>query len=131
MKLESPKITINKSTSDIFDFLASAENFKSIMPENIKSFETTSEGFNFALNGMPEIKLKVIEKVVPNKIVLGSASDKFPFSLTGDLKEITKNSSSFQLKFEGNFNPMISMMVKNPLQNFINTLTKNMETLNF
>ncbi len=127
MQLESPKITVSKSNQEIFDFLSKVENFGKIMPENIDKFEANEDSFIFALKGMPEIKLKLKEVVPGEKIVLGSASEKLPFSLTANIAEKESNSSDVQLLFEGNFNPMMAMMVKGPLQKFINTLISNIE----
>ena len=59
MKLESPKISIDKSSQDVFDFLSDVKNFEKLMPENISKFEVLDEDkFLFALKGMPEIILK-------------------------------------------------------------------------
>jgi hypothetical protein len=125
MNLESPKIKVNKSSQELFDFLSKAENFEKIMPENTDKFEAREDGFTFALKGMPEIKLKMLESDSPKKIVLGSASDKFPFSLTADIQEVEDRECEAQLLFSGEFNPMVAMMVKNPLQRFIDTLIDN------
>ncbi len=127
MNLESPKVTVKKSSKDIFDYLSKIENFEQIMPENIDKFEADENSFKFALKGMPEIKLKLQEQEEPKKIVLGSASDKFPFTLTANIDEKSDDSSEVQLVFDGNFNPMVAMMVKSPLQKFINTLISNIE----
>jgi len=122
MNLESPKITVQKSSQEIFEYLSKVGNFEHIMPDNIDKFEAGDESFLFALKGMPEIELKLKETEAPKKIVLGSASDKFPFSLTADIQETSSSSSEVQLLFDGEFNPMVSMMVKKPLQKFIDTL---------
>jgi carbon monoxide dehydrogenase subunit G len=127
MNLESPKVTVKKNNKEIFDFLSKVENFEQVMPENIDKFQAGEESFVFALKGMPEIKLKLIEMVPGKKIVLGSASDKLPFYLTANIDEKTENTSEVQLLFDGNFNPMMAMMVKGPLQKFINTLIANIE----
>jgi hypothetical protein len=127
MNLESPKVTVPKNNKEIFDFLSKVENFEKIMPENIDKFEAREESFVFALKGMPEIKLKLQEVVPGKKIVLGSASDKLPFTLTANIEEKSASSSNVQLVFDGNFNPMMAMMVKGPLQKFINTLVTNIE----
>jgi len=129
MKLESPTITVNKSANNLFDFLTDVKNFETIMPENTDTFEATDDSFIFALKGMPKIKLKLTEKVGPTKIVLASAAEKFPFTLTGNIKSITENSSSINLIFAGDFNPMMAMMIKNPLQKFINNLAENLSKL--
>jgi len=125
MNLESPKVTVQKSSTEIFQYLSKVENFKNIMPENIEKFEAKEDAFIFALKGMPEIKLKLQDTVAPNKIVLGSVSDKFPFTLTANIEDKTEASSDVQLLFDGNFNPMVAMMVKKPLQKFIDTLISN------
>ena len=125
MNLESPKVTVKKSSQEVFDFLSKVENFESIMPSNIDKFEADENSFLFALKGMPEIKLQMKETEAPKKIVLGSASEKFPFNLTADIEDNEDNSSDVQLLFDGEFNPMVAMMVKKPLQKFIDTLIGN------
>jgi len=125
MNLESPKVTVQKSSKEIFEYLSKVENFEHIMPSNIDKFEAGKESFLFALKGMPEIELKLEEVEAPKKIVLGSASEKFPFNLTADIEEASDSSSNVQLLFDGQFNPMVAMMVKKPLQKFIDTLISN------
>jgi carbon monoxide dehydrogenase subunit G len=130
MNLESPKVTVQKPAQYIFDALSDVKNFDKLMPDNIAKFEVTGEeSFIFALKGMPEIKLKIKDRQAPNKLVLGAASDKLPFTLTGDIKEVAENSTEVQLHFEGEFNAMMAMMVKGPISKFIETLANNMHKL--
>ncbi|AXB57306.1 MULTISPECIES: orotate phosphoribosyltransferase [Flavobacterium] len=130
MNLESPKVTVQKSAQDLFDQLTDVKNFEKLMPDNIAKFEVTGEdAFIFGLKGMPEIKLKMKDKVAPNKIVLGAASDKLPFTLTSNIDSISDSESAVQLFFEGEFNAMMAMMVKGPISKFIETLANNMNKL--
>lgn len=130
MNLESPKVTVQKSAQDLFNSLTDVKNFEKLMPENTAKFEVTGDdSFIFGLKGMPEIKLKMKEKVAPNKVVLGAASDKLPFTLTADINEVSETSSDVQLHFEGSFNPMMAMMIKGPIGKFIETLANNMNKL--
>ncbi len=130
MNLESPKVSVQKSAQDLFDSLSDVKNFEKLMPDNIAKFEVTGEdSFIFGLKGMPEIKLRMKEKVAPNKIVLGAASDKLPFTLTADINEVSEDSSDVKLSFEGSFNPMMAMMIKGPIGKFIETLAGNMSKL--
>ena len=127
MNLESPKVSIDKSSLDVFNFLSDVKNFEQLMPENISKFEVLGDDkFLFALKGMPEIVLKKKKVVAPNKIVLGAAGGKLDFSLTGDITETSPNQSEVQLTFEGDFNPMMAMMIKGPIGKFIETLVTNM-----
>jgi len=128
MNLNTPTIHVDKSQEELFHFLSDFNNFSQLMPENTDKFELTDNGFLFALKGMPTIKLKLQEKTPFSKIILASASEQFPFTLTANIsKNDTKAKANFE--FEGKFNPMISMMVKKPLQKFINTLSDNIEKL--
>ncbi|WP_372744776.1 SRPBCC family protein [Lutibacter sp.] len=129
MNLETKKSVINKSQKEFFEFLTDLNNFKQLMPENTDKFEVDGESFIFSLKGMPEIRLVVKEKQEFDKIVLGAASSKLNFSLTANIVPVTENSCETQLLFNGDFNPMMAMMVKSPLQKFIDTLTENASKL--
>jgi len=127
MNLESPKVIIDKSAQDTFNFLNNVENFKSLMPENISKFEVLDQDkFLFALKGMPEIVLKRKEVTEPSQIVLGAAGGKLDFSLIANIQEIEANKSEVQLAFSGEFNAMMAMMIKGPISKFIETLATNM-----
>lgn len=127
MKLETPNKNIHKSSKELYTFLEDIKNFEKLMPENISKFEILGEDkFLFSLKGMPEIVLKMKEKTPYNKLVLGSASDKVPFTLTANINDLSEGTSEVNLVFEGEFNAMMGMMIKGPITNFINTLTDNM-----
>ncbi|MEG1230044.1 MULTISPECIES: orotate phosphoribosyltransferase [Flavobacterium] len=130
MNLESPKVTVQKSAQDLFDLLTDVKNFEKLMPDNIAKFEVIGEdAFIFGLKGMPEIKLKMKEKTAPNKIVLGAASDKLPFTLVSNIDSVSDSESAVQLVFDGEFNAMMGMMIKGPISKFIETLATNMTKL--
>ncbi|MGI9552612.1 MAG: SRPBCC family protein [Aurantibacter sp.] len=127
MHIESPKKTIDKSKQEVFEFLSELRNFEQLMPDNISKFEVLNDDtFIFALKGMPEITLKRKEQLPHEKIVLGAAEGKLDFTLTADISEVNKNTSEVQLHFNGEFNAMMAMMIKNPITNFIGTLSENL-----
>ncbi len=126
MNLESPKVTVAKTPQELYDFLTNVENFEKLMPESISKFEVLAEdAFVFALKGMPEIALEVKEVNAPNQVTLGAMSDKIPFNLIGNISSIDANTSEADLKFKGNFNPMMAMMIKSPITKFLETLIEN------
>ena len=130
MNLESAKVTVQKSAQELFNLLSDVKNFEKLMPENIAKFEVIGDdAFIFGLKGMPEIKLKMKEKVAPTKIVLGAASDKLPFTLVANIDAVSQTSCDVKLDFEGDFNPMMAMMIKGPIGKFIETLAGNMNKL--
>lgn len=130
MNLESPKVTVAKPAQYLFESLSNVKNFEKLMPENIAKFEVLGDDiFNFGLKGMPEIKLKMKDKVPTSKVVLAAASDKLPFTLTANIDALNDAQSAVQLHFEGEFNPMMAMMIKGPISKFIETLAQNMNKL--
>lgn len=127
MNIASPTVKIEKSAQETFDFLNNVENFEKLMPESISKFEVLdSDKFLFALKGMPEIVLKKKEADSPNKIVLGAGGGKIDFNLTGYIVAVDSSTSEVRLVFDGDFNPMMAMMIKNPITKFIETLAENL-----
>ena len=130
MHIEASKKKIAKSDKEVFDFLTDIENFETLMPDNIDKFEVLDENtFKFALKGMPEIVLRLKEQNPNDKVVLGAASDKLPFTLTAKIVSLGENESEVDLSFEGQFNAMMAMMIKSPITNFMETLSQNMDKI--
>jgi hypothetical protein len=130
MNLESPKVTVEKSAEYIFNALSDVKNFEKLMPENIAKFEVLGDDiFNFGLKGMPEIKLRMKDKTPHSKVVLSAASDKLSFSLIANIDSVSDASCAVKLDFEGEFNPMMAMMIKGPISKFLETLAANMGKL--
>ncbi len=130
MKLESLKHVVSQPPENVFAFLTKVENYKQLMPDTTTKFEVLGEKrFVFALKGMPEIILELKESVPYNKVILGAASDKMPFTLTAVIKQLTENSSEVALLFDGEFNSMVSMMIKSPIKKFISTLGEKLEQM--
>jgi hypothetical protein len=130
MNLESTKVVVQKSTEYLFIALSDIKNFEKLMPDTISKFEVLGDDiFNFGLKGMPEIKLKLKEGIPFSIVNLAAASDKLPFNLIAELNELSPSTSEVQLKFNGEFNPMMAMMIKGPITKFIETLAENMSKL--
>ena len=127
MHLESPVVRLQKSRSEVFEFLSNLENFERLMPDSIQTFQVLdTDTFRFGLKGMPEIVLKRKEQQVPDFITLGAASDKLPFTLRASLKELGPQETEVRLDFDGEFNAMMAMMIKNPLSNFLEALASKL-----
>ena len=99
------------------------------MPEGATFTKIDDSRFRFKLGGMPEIGLTIRDKQPNESIVLISSSDKISFSLRGQLTKVSETQTDVQLQFDGDFNPMMAMMVKKPLTQFMESLIDNMHKL--
>lgn len=130
MKIESKRVSVQKSANDLCHFLGDVKNYEQLMPETINKFEVIRENaFVFALKGMPEIALEVKEVNAPNEVILGALSNKLAFTLTAVIDEVSKKTSEAEFLFEGEFNTMMKMMIKGPITKFLETLATNLETI--
>lgn len=129
LSLKSRTVSLSKTPAEVYDHFVALENYEKIMPESIEKFELDGSSFLFVLKGMPEIRLVLKEKTPSTQIVLGAASSKLDFALTLSIEETPSHNAEVNLLFEGEFTPMMNLMVKKPLTNFINTLADQMEAL--
>ena len=59
-----PEVVIdNLSAEEFFNKLSDLNNLKQIMPPEIKNFESDANNCSFKMKGMPELKLKISEKI--------------------------------------------------------------------
>lgn len=130
MELNSKKVEVNLSKKKLHEFLQKVENYEQLMPQDKAKFEVIKDNaFVFGLKGLPNIALEIKDISNPDKVVLGAISEKMPFTLTADLEEISEEKTTASLQFEGEFNAMMAMMIKNPISKFLDTLTDNMSAL--
>ncbi len=130
MEIVTEKKTVSKNVKDVYEFVIDLKNFEQLMPDSIDKFEVLdTDTFLFALKGMPQIVLKRKKQQPFNKLVLGAASEKLPFTLTVDIDSKNDNQTEVMLSFEGEFNSMMAMMIKTPITNFMNALSDNLSEI--
>jgi carbon monoxide dehydrogenase subunit G len=129
MNIEGNTVLLEKTQETLFNFFSDLTNFEKIMPANINKFEVDGDSFLFGLPGMPEIRLVLSEKTAFSNVTLGAASSKLPFTLAANIAKVEENKSEVTLNFVGDFNPMMTMMIKKPLTKFVETLTENIGKL--
>ena len=129
MEISSSNARVNHSTEQLFSKLSSIETYEGLMPEGATFSKIDDSRFRFKLGGMPEIGLTIRDKQPNESIVLISSSDKISFSLRGQLTKVSETQTDVQLQFDGDFNPMMAMMVKKPLTQFMESLIGSMHKL--
>ena len=128
MKLESSIATVAKPVEEVYEKLTQASTYELLMPEEASFRIKDEKHFSFKLGGMPEIPLKLARQTPNTQIVMTADGGSVPFELHADLEEIDEK-TKIQLVFEGNINPMMQMMLKKPLTQFLEALIANAEKL--
>ncbi len=128
MTIESSTALVASPMKDVFEKLTKASTYERLMPEEA-SFRISDEShFSFKLGSMPVIPLKMERQTPHSQIVLAADGGNVPFELHVNLRTVEEQ-TQVQLVFEGDVNPMMQMMVKKPLTQFLEALISNVQKL--
>ena len=120
------------SSNKIYDYVIKIDNYEAILGNEIRNFEKLNENqFKIKIGSMPNICLELIEDNVNSCVKLISNDSNLNFKILISINSIDENSSVVNVKFDGKFSSMIEMMIKNPLEKFIDSLRNKIEDLKF
>ena len=120
------------SSNEIYDYVIKIDNYEAILGNEIRNFEKLSENqFKIKIGSMPNICLELVEDNINSCVKLISNDSNLNFKILISINSIDENSSVVNVKFDGTFSSMIEMMIKNPLEKFIDSLRNKIEDLKF
>ena len=120
------------SSNEVYDYVIKIDNYEAILGDEIRNFEKLNENqFKIKIGSMPNICLKLVEDEVNCCVKLISNDSNLNFKILISINSIDENSSVVNVKFDGKFSSMIEMMIKNPLEKFIDSLRNKIEDLKF
>ena len=120
------------SSNEIYDYVIKIDNYEAILGNEIRNFEKLSENqFKIKIGSMPNICLELVEDNVNCCVKLISNDSNLNFKILISINSIDEKSSAVNVKFDGTFSSMIEMMIKNPLEKFIDSLRNKIEDLKF
>jgi len=132
MEISKQTNILQFSSLKIYDFIINIDNYKTILGDEISDFEKLSVNqFKIKIGSMPKISLELVENRPSTSVKLLSNDSNLNFQICITVDSVDKNSSVVYVKFEGKFSTMIEMMIKNPLEKFINSLKNKVEELDF
>lgn len=128
MTIESNKVIIKKSIQDVFDFLKDTNNIYQLLPKNkVSDWKSDSLSCSFKVQGGIVISFLQTNVENPNRIFFKSGEKApFPFTLTIFLEEKNNQTEGF-LKFDGEVNYFLKMMIENPLKNLFNFMSESLQ----
>jgi len=130
-KIESKIGQIKHSDEKIYNFLSDFNNFHHLIPaDKVKNWKATTDSCQFTVDGIGDAGLKIIEKT-PFDLIKVTSEGKTPISffLWIQIKKLDESSSAIKIVIDPQVNAMMLMMVKGPLQNFLDMLVVQLETL--
>jgi carbon monoxide dehydrogenase subunit G len=128
MIIESKKVLVNKDVNSVFEFLKDTNNIKHLMPhDKISDWKSDELSCSFKVQGGIIISFNQQGFEEPNKIFLASGvKSPFPFKLT-IFFEAKENKTEGYLKFDGEVNYFLKMMIEGPLTHLFNSMSEKLQ----
>lgn len=128
LKLQTEKVSINKSKEALLSKISDINSFSDAIPEQVSNLKIEGDSLSFDVMGGTTISMTKDHSYTEG--VKYKATGKLNFDLVLKVEDNEAGVSCYtQLFFEGSFNPMIEMMAKKPLSNFIDSIQTNLINL--
>ena len=130
MEIIKESNVIPYSSEKLYSHIIDIDNYEQILKDEIRSFDKLSENeFKIKIGNMPGINLLLNELPENNEVKLSSNDGNLNFYILIKIDAIESNSSKIKVQFVGNFSSMIEMMIKKPLNAFIDSLKNKIESM--
>ena len=129
MKIESKVADIMRPTEEIFDFLTDFTHFSLLLPDKIENWKATKERCSFTIKGLTDFGMRITDTNPHNTITISNDEDiamPIQFTFTWNFKP-QASSCHIQICFELDANPMMAMVIKKPLANFVDILVDKLK----
>lgn len=126
--IESDKVIVNKSSKVVFDYLCDFNNVVNLLPQDkISDWRSDLDSCSFKIQNAAIIPLikKEVHPTTKIDIVSGEKAP-FPFTLEIYLKEDGDTCECY-MKFDGEINAFLKMMVVKPLTNLFNYMANKLK----
>ena len=132
MEIIKESNVIPYSSEKLYSHIIDINNYEQILKDEIRSFDKLSEKeFKIKIGNMPGINLLLSEFPENNEVKLSSTDSNLNFYILIKIDAIESNSSKIKVQFVGNFSSMIEIMIKKPLNAFIDSLKNKIENISF
>lgn len=133
VKIESKKVEIKRNVEFVYEYLADFTHFSMVANDKIENFKATQDRCSFTIKGMTDMGLKIISRMPNESITISNDTDvpssmPLNFLIIFEFERVEPYVTRVIVKMELDANPMIAMMVKKPLEKFVNSLADGMKT---
>ncbi len=129
MQIKNDPIIIKNSADRIYEFLNDFNNFQNLMPEQITDWKSDTDSCSFEINNLATIELRITNRQENTLIVMDAeGKSPFPFQLSSNLESLGMNETLFSFEIDAQVNPMLSVMVKKPLENLVEIMGQKLKS---
>lgn len=126
--ITSHKKTIATSAETIFALLSDFNNLQELMPNKVVNWSSTMTTCAFTIENMAHMNMAYGKNVENEKVeMISKGKNPFSYDLSTHISKIDETKSEVYVVFNGDMNPMIAMMAKKPLQNFVDVLVDHLQ----
>ena len=126
-KITSKTQIVKASASKVFEFLSDFNNLEKLMPEKVTNWSSTMSSCTFTIQGMATLNMKQGENKTDSLVqMLAHGKNPFHYDLNNHIEAKGDNECEVHIVFNADMNPMLAMMAKKPLENFINILVSEL-----
>ncbi|MBT3208045.1 MAG: hypothetical protein HN704_07980 [Bacteroidetes bacterium] len=123
-RYESHQSRINQPASLIYSKLSNFNNLKSMLPSDVKNWQSTEDTCSFEINMIGFISMKMLEKKEFSLIkIVPDSNTKYDFKFWIQLKQISEFDTRMKFTLDITLNPMLKMAFGSKLKDFMNTLS--------
>ncbi len=132
VKIESKKVEIKRNVEFVYEYLSDFTHFSMVANDKIENFKATQDKCSFTVKGMTDMGLKIISRMPNESITITNDTDvpssmPLNFLIIFEFEKVEPYVSKVIVKMELDANSMIAMMVKKPLEKFVNSLADGMK----
>ncbi len=128
MQLKSNKHLIVRDAVGVYAFINDFRNLETVLPEQVRNFKADADSCSFEVSGIGEIALLINERVENRKVsAVSTGKSPLEFKLSVELHPEDENSTSVVICVNAELSPMLEMIAKNPLNNFINIMSEKLK----
>ena len=132
MRIESRIGHIYATPERVYDLISDFSRINSTMlPQNdkIKDIESTPDSYTFTIDKAGRFGMRIVEREPGKLLKIESAESPLQFKMWIQLKEYNNTESAVKVTLDADVNALMSVMVKKPLTEFVESLISKMEMI--
>lgn len=109
-------------------YLDDMQNFKNFMPVQVEDWHAAKDSCSFFIKNLGKLAMKKGTVILPNRFEFPSdENSKVKFTLVFHYQTSGQDAWKGYFELLADINPMVEMMAKRPLTNFVNIITENLQ----